>query len=173
MSPSKACFKCGSIKPLSEFYQHKQMKDGHLNKCKDCAKKDSSIGNGLYTRTCFSCEKQFKTTATEIKRGGGKTCSRKCYYERHRKIVKRGEDSPNWKGDDIGYNLRHRRIEAILGKPRFCESCKSTTAKQYDWANISKEYKLDVSDWKRLCRRCHVNFDRIPERRNKKSLIPF
>ena len=36
----KKCFKCGRILPLSYFYVHHKMKDCHLNKCKDCTKKD-------------------------------------------------------------------------------------------------------------------------------------
>ena len=39
---TKVCFKCGRELPLSSFYKHPQTGDGHLNKCKDCTKKDVS-----------------------------------------------------------------------------------------------------------------------------------
>jgi hypothetical protein len=38
----KMCFKCKCEKLLISFYKHKQMKDGHLNKCSECVVKDVS-----------------------------------------------------------------------------------------------------------------------------------
>ena len=34
----KACIRCNTMLPLSEYYKHSKMGDGHLNKCKKCCK---------------------------------------------------------------------------------------------------------------------------------------
>ena len=36
----KVCFKCSNLLSIDNFYKHKRMTDGHLNKCIECTKKD-------------------------------------------------------------------------------------------------------------------------------------
>ena len=66
-----------------------------------------------------------------------------------------------WKGDNVKYRALHQWIENNLGTPSLCSDCGSTTAKKFEWANISGKYRRDLSDWKRLCRSCHRFFDGI------------
>ena len=63
-----------------------------------------------------------------------------------------------WKGDKIGYDQLHIRIRKDKPKPLFCEECKKNPP--YDLANISGEYKLDIHDFRWLCRKCHMYSDK-------------
>jgi hypothetical protein len=47
----KKCFKCKEERQLSQFYIHKQMRDGHLNKCISCTKKDIANNVANYDKT--------------------------------------------------------------------------------------------------------------------------
>lgn len=75
------------------------------------------------------------------------------------------ERNGSWKGDEVGYIAIHDWVRRRLGKPRFCARCESTTEKRYEWANISGEYRRDLNDYVRLCKRCHNLFDNINEKR--------
>lgn len=75
-----------------------------------------------------------------------------------------GENHPNWKGAEVGYLALHSWVARKLGKPNLCEDCGTTGAKKFEWANISGQYKRDLSDWVRLCTKCHHKFDNIAQR---------
>ena len=59
----------------------------------------------------------------------------------------------------VKYAYIHQWIAKQLGKPKKCAKCGTETAKQFHWANISYEYKKDITDWIRLCARCHKKMD--------------
>lgn len=73
---------------------------------------------------------------------------------------RRGAANPQWKGDDASYSAFHYRIQKLKGKPKRCEQCRTTDPKlSYDWANLTGRYE-DPNDYKRMCRSCHIKFDR-------------
>lgn len=73
------------------------------------------------------------------------------------------EKNVNWKGDDVGYVGLHGWVRRRLGEPNECKICgnKNLRHRQYHWANISKRYFRDESDWIRLCVKCHKEFDSV------------
>lgn len=67
---------------------------------------------------------------------------------------------PLWKGDSLEkVNSIHRRIIAMFGQPKYCEHCKRSDRKTYEWSNKNHKYSLNPKDWQRLCRSCHRKFD--------------
>ena len=70
---------------------------------------------------------------------------------------KTDERNPSWKGDSVSLYGLHRWVERKIGRPDKCSLCK--TVGKVDLANISQEYKRDLSDWEWLCRKCHMTKD--------------
>lgn len=138
------------------------------------------------TLTC-ECGKEYQVRPKRLEQGRGKFCSQECKYK-YRVMPKRGQgvyvlvkenptsfkkgDKPwnkgtrglmpvphNFMESGYGYHTIHDWVHLRLGKAIKCVEC----GKDYgriEWANISHEYKRDLSDWKSLCKKCHVKYDR-------------
>ncbi len=64
------------------------------------------------------------------------------------------------KQDSVGYSGVHFRIRDLLGEPKKCELCKTTTAKKYEWASLGHIYSEDIKKWMRVCTSCHRFIDK-------------
>lgn len=112
----------------------------------------------LGIRHCAACGKPFEASTRHRKKT---FCSLRC--------SKTGDNNPSYKkNNDISRNRLHRRIESIMGRPDKCSLCGATGA--VDLANISNEYKNDVSDWEWLCRKCHMSKDGRLEATRKRGI---
>ena len=77
-----------------------------------------------------------------------------------RKGTQKDEKNPMWKGDKVKYMGLHNWVRRHLGTPKKCENCGlNNENKEYHWANKSGKYLRDLSDWIRLCVKCHKAYD--------------
>ena len=133
MIGSKSCFKCLTVKPLEEFYSHSAMADGHLNKCKECTKKDVA--------------KHREENLEKIRE-----------YDRQRakrpeRIAAKAEISKAWRIEDkrrmAAHNAVARAIKSGKLKRMPCERCNSAKSVAH---HEDYDFKLQVM-W--LCQPCH------------------
>ena len=123
----KKCFKCGECKSLSDFYKHSQMTDGHLNKCKACAKSDVRAHRR---------DPRYRAKVLAYDRARG---SRQPYeYQRE------------WRRKNPDKYKAHKLVRKHLENPGVCSECDSTYHIEAHHDDYSKP--LDVR-W--LCAACH------------------
>lgn len=86
-----------------------------------------------------------------------------CEKIRHAKLGEKnpmygkfGSQNPTWK-DNPSYNTLHKWLKMHLPKPNLCERCNLIPPK--DMCNITGVYNRDFSNWKYMCRKCHLVFD--------------
>ena len=57
------------------------------------------------------------------------------------------------------YGAIHSWIRRHYGNATYCSNNKSHNGKRYEWANTSGKRSRNPSDYKRLCVKCHRQFD--------------
>lgn len=168
---SIVCIVCGKEKYFA-LNQHKKGEKKYCSaKCyhEDAKGKCSSWNKGKSGYTlkrkgktiiCVVCGTEKYYEANEHKKRERKYCSPKCYHKDTEKEI-------------LSYSGLHNWIKREYGKAERCEECGAT--EYVDWANISQTYIKDISDWKQLCRKHHIAFDKkvkaennLPKRRTIK-----
>ena len=133
MTSSKECFKCKTIKPLTEFYKHSVMADGHLNKCKECAKKDVAT---------HRAENLEKVRAYDRERG-----------KRPERIKLATEICRAWRAEDKRRHVAHSAVARAIRKGELVRmSCVKCGAEKTEAHHEDYDKPLDVV-W--LCSPCH------------------
>ena len=150
----KQCFKCLEVKPLSCFYKHKAMADGHVNKCKECNKKDVRKNY----RENIDHFKEYEKTRANLEH---RVEARKKYSK-----TEKGKLSIN--GSKFRFIKTHpiqRAANIMVGnairdgrliRPNKCSSC-GIDCKPHGH-HCDYAYPLDVT-W--LCTKCHADWHKV------------
>lgn len=139
----KLCIKCGKIKHLQEFYKHKQMSDGHLNKCKECCKQDSVKNRKEKIEYYREYDRQRANKTERIK-------AREEY--RHTEAGKKAvyNATKNYRVKNPERRLLYAHCEKFLKNPGVCSECKSNILVEAHHDDYNKPFEVR---W--LCRKCH------------------
>jgi len=90
----KNCIICGEKKELNDFYKHKQMGDGHLNKCKKCCKSQSKKRESVLRNNKEWCKKEKERVREKYHRLNYKGKHKPSYEQKKESIKKYCERYP-------------------------------------------------------------------------------
>ena len=164
----KTCTECNKEKELAEFYKHKEMLDGHLNKCKECVKSRVSKHRENNIERIMEYDRNRPNSQERVK----KCCDRvqRLKTEDPAKYKKYALDKNKWaKNNKHKRNAQDRVAKALyngkLTRPLKCERCEETKKLHGHHADYNKP--LEVI-W--LCPKCHgLEHKRLNEIKRKED----
>lgn len=156
LSDMKTCFKCGAEKPLSEFYKHSGMKDGRVNKCKDCNKRDVIENRKKRAEYYKHYDRNRPNHSERVRKQTERT--KELYQSCGEFREKVNATQAAWVNRNPDKRKAHNSVnnairDGILHKPDKCEHCEEVSDKiqGHHWS-YEEEHWLDVM-W--LCPACH------------------
>jgi hypothetical protein len=166
---TKVCFKCGKEKDIDLFYKHKKMSDGHLNKCIECAKKDSikhRKDNLEKVKEYDRNRKNKKERTEQLKKHFRKLkeIDKDAYNKKRAEINRRYKERDKAK-ERARANLFYAVSTGKIKNPCKCERCGKEGYTEAHHEDYSKP--LDIN-W--LCDSCHKK-RHIEIRSEKRKLL--
>lgn len=149
------CLQCSALKEIRAYL----LKQGRGKYCSRSCADLARIGTTAWNKGLTIKDSR----VAKYVEGGKKTQFKKGEHKNEQNI--------NWKGESVGYTALHDWIRARLGKPTMCSNKECfyprkdadgrmmISPRSFQWANISHEYKRDLSDWMQLCASCHTSYD--------------
>jgi hypothetical protein len=129
----KPCIRCKIIKPTAMFYEHPSMADGHLNKCKECCKKESADRR----RANLGKFREYDNKRKECdKRKASRSEHSRAYRKRHPEKYK-------------SHTITNNAIRGGKLIKRPCEVCGNANSEAHH-EDYSKPLEV-----KWVCRKCH------------------
>ena len=79
-------------------------------------------------------------------------------------VMPSGPDHHAWLGEDAAYVTLHKWVVRHRGNANHCEHCGNDIdhpdVSRFEWANVSHEYRRELTDWFSLCVKCHRAYDK-------------
>ena len=164
----KTCTECNEEKDLKEFYKHKSMLDGYLNKCKVCVKTRVNNHRVANIEKIMEYDRNRPNSRERVKKNSER-------IERYKKedpikYKKAQEQKNKWAKENRNKNNAQQQARRAVFKGTIkrlykCERCEETENLQGHHPDYSKP--LEVL-W--LCPKCHgAEHARLNEIKRKKD----